>query len=332
MNTLLRRLLYALLLGVLVYGAFVLYTGYEKLSSSLGSFRWLYFLAALTLASLNYLIRFLKWEYYLARLKVRGVPRGDSLLIFLSGFVLTVTPGKVGEVFKSAVLNSTYKVPIVTTAPIIVAERLTDVIGVVSLIVIGSAGFPDGLPWAIAGATCVVCFLVILMWQTPVLLVLRWMQGRRGWVGKLAPKLEHAWHSLRIVAHPSALVLPGLLSLLAWGAEGIALYLIIVGFDVSVSLTLCVFFYATATLAVALVPVPGGLGITEAMIQEQLVRMGHTPPGVATAAMLLIRVATLWWAVLVGFLALSWLKRRHPLLLAELKSPEPASTDTARTS
>ncbi len=317
MNLLIRRLLYALLLAIAVYGAFVLYTGYARIGASLSDFRWLCFAGALALASFNYLLRFLKWEYYLARLGISEVPKPESLLIFLSGFVLTVTPGKVGEVFKSAVLSSTHGVPVVVTAPIVVAERLTDVIGVVLLIIIGSAGFPDGLPWAAAGAGCVLVFLVLLLWQTPILKGLRWMHDRPGMLGRVAPKLEQAWYSLRIVASPRALFVPTLLSAIGWGGEGLALYTIITGFQVDVSLPLCIFFYATATLAGALVPIPGGLGVAEAMIQEQLVRVGHTPGGVATASMLLIRFATLWWAVLVGFLALSLLKRRYPTLLTD---------------
>lgn len=315
MTQFLRRLLYGLLFGVLVYAAFVLYAGYGELRDSLRDFRWLAFLAALGLASFNYFLRFLKWEYYLAQLSVNDVPKGESLLVFLSGFVLTITPGKVGEVFKSAVLFDTHKVPIMVTAPIVVAERLTDVIGIVVLIVIGSAGFPDGLPWAFAGASVVSLSLGILLWQTPVLMGLRWLQRRPGWAGRLAPKLEQAWHSLRIVARPSALLLPTLISTIGWGAEGVALYLIISGFGIAISLPLCIFFYATATLAGALIPVPGGLGVAEALIQEQLVRVGHAPESIATASMLMTRLATLWWAVAVGFIALWLLKRRYPTLL-----------------
>ena len=63
----------------------------------------------------------------------------DSLLIFLTGFVLTITPGKVGEVFKSAVLARTHGVPVARTAPVVVAERLTDAIGVIVLIAVRPA-------------------------------------------------------------------------------------------------------------------------------------------------------------------------------------------------
>jgi uncharacterized membrane protein YbhN (UPF0104 family) len=72
------------------------------------------------------------------------------------------------------------------------------------------------------------------------------------------------------------------------------------------------------------VPVPGGLGVTEAVIHEQLVHVAGAPEDVATACMLLIRLATLWWAVLVGFLALAWLRLEFP---RELASAAPASEE-----
>jgi uncharacterized membrane protein YbhN (UPF0104 family) len=81
-------------------------------------------------------------------------------------------------------------------------------------------------------------------------------------------------------------------------------------------LGLATFFYATSTLAGALVPVPGGLGVTEASLQGQM-ELGHVTPAASTAAMILVRFATLWFAVFVGFASLSILKRRHPGLLAD---------------
>ena len=105
MTRTLRRVLAVMLVGVVLYGCFVLYAGCRDIAATLARYRWWTFAATLGLASINYGFRFLKWEYYLARLGVRGVRKPDSLLVFLSGFVLTVTPGKVGEVFKSAVLS-----------------------------------------------------------------------------------------------------------------------------------------------------------------------------------------------------------------------------------
>ena len=88
------------------------------------------------------------------------------------------------------------------------------------------------------------------------------------------------------------------------------------GFGESTSVALCFFFYATSTLAGALVPVPGGLGVTEGALKTQMREVGHVSDGASTAAMILVRFATLWFAVVVGFVALSLLKRKFPRLLA----------------
>jgi uncharacterized membrane protein YbhN (UPF0104 family) len=87
------------------------------------------------------------------------------------------------------------------------------------------------------------------------------------------------------------------------------------------------FFYATSTLAGALVPVPGGLGVTETSLKEQMQELGHVSPAASTAAMILVRFATLWFAVLVGFVSLSLLKRRHAGLLAP-RAIEPVGAPT----
>jgi glycosyltransferase 2 family protein len=322
------RLIGALLLAVLLYAAFVLYAGYRDIEASLARFQPSTFVLALGLSSANYLLRYLKWEYYLARLHVTGVGKLDSLLVFLSGFVLTITPGKVGEVFKSAVLRRTHGVPIARTAPIIVAERLTDVIGVIALILVGSTGFRGGLPWAAAGGVCVLVGLGVILWERPSDVLLRWV-GRQPRFSDMAPKLDESLRALRRIASPAALAWPIVLSVAGWGCEGVALWLLLQGFGAPAPLPLCVFFYATASLAGALIPVPGGLGVVEAMIQEQLVRLAHVPQAPATASMILIRVATLWWAVIVGFVALAILQSRHPALRREyVPAPAPPLGET----
>lgn len=317
MNQLLRRVLLVTLIGVLLYGLFAVYTGMNEIGASLASFHWSAFWAALALACFNYLLRFGKWQYYLALLGIRGIPVLDSLLVFLSGFVLTITPGKVGEVFKSAVLAKTHGVPVERTATIVIADRLTDVIGIVLLILVGGATFPAGLPWAVAGVSAVAVGLFFILWQPPA----RWfcdrLESRRGRLARFVPKLRHALDSLRVLAHPSALLVPTLLSVVGWGAEGTALWLLLGGFQQVVALPLAVVVYASATLAGALIPVPGGLGVVEGLLRQGLIGWGHVALGAATASMILVRLCTLWWAVVVGFIALFLLRLRFPRELAD---------------
>jgi uncharacterized protein (TIRG00374 family) len=309
------RILIALFLFVALYAVYAVVTGLPKLRAGLAVFHWSAFAAACGLAAGNYLLRFFKWEFYLAKLDVRGVKKLDSLLTFLSGFVLTVSPGKVGEVFKSLVLNETYDVPMPRTAPIVVAERITDLIGIIVLIVLGSLGFQGGLFVAALGAALVLTLLGVIASRRLSMRIIAFVSRLPGPFRRIGPKLEQAYESLTILVAPKNLVLPTLLSIGAWSLECLALWVILRGFGEDVPVMLCIFFYATSTLAGAIIPVPGGLGITEEGLREQMVNVAKVGAGVSTAAMMLVRFATLWFAVLIGFLALGVLKLRYPKLL-----------------
>ena len=315
----------AVLLAVVLYGAFAAWSDYEQVASSLSQFAWTSFAAACALALGNYLLRFLKWEYYLGRLGIRGVPKLDSLLIFLSGFVLSITPGKIGEVFKSVLLRSLHGVPAARTAPIVVAERLTDTIGVTLLVAIGLRGLNvrGAMAGAVTGASLVAGCMVVIMSRRLSEAVIRLCARLPGPIGRSAPKLRESWESLRVLTTPRALLIPAALSVAAWALEGIALWVVVHGFGARLSVLRSIFFYSTATLAGAVIPVPGGLGITEGALHGQLQLLGGLSKAVAAGSMILVRFATLWLAVAVGVLALAALRWRHPGLQTGPSAGEP---------
>src|SRR5580704_1004107 len=240
MQQMIRRVLYVMLLGVAVYGGFAVWRGLGSMGATLATFRWWAFFAACALAFGNYVLRFFKWEFYLSRLAIRGVPKTDSFLTFLSGFVLTISPGKVGEVFKSFVLFETHGVPMPKTAPIVVAERITDLIGVIVLIVIGSLGFRGGALPAIVGTALVVILLGVIASRRASFAIIAIVEKLPGPFRKIGPKLEQAYASLTVLVKPKNLVVPTILSIAAWALECFALAVILFGFEAHVPIALSV--------------------------------------------------------------------------------------------
>ena len=87
------------------------------------------------------------------------------------------------------------------------------------------------------------------------------------------------------------------------------------------------FIYATMTIAGALSFLPGGLGVTEAGMLALLAKLGTgTGEGVAAAATFVTRLCTLWFAVVVGLVALVlFARRKHSRSRClELPDPKPA--------
>ncbi|MCH9685935.1 MAG: flippase-like domain-containing protein [Deltaproteobacteria bacterium] len=310
MSTLLRRTLYSIAAGITLYVVVVLWFDVDALQQTLVGYPWALFVAALALSAGNYLLRFAKWELSLHWLRVRDqapdLTVGRSLLIYLAGLLMSVTPGKVGEVLRSTLLKASDGIPFTRTAPVVVADRLTDLIALVLLAAIGVAERPEYVP-------ILVITLILVSVGVGVL-------GSPRLLGKLLDRLDRIPRLRGIVAKARPLIDSSVtlmqrgpmfwlsvLSVIGWGLECVGFWLIVNGFTgVDASLRTCTLLWSAGTLVGALSFLPGGLGATEGSLVVATTRMvaGATQP-VAMAAALLGRTATLWFGELVGGVALA---------------------------
>jgi uncharacterized membrane protein YbhN (UPF0104 family) len=257
----------------------------------------------LTLA--GFLLRFCRWQWYLGALGL-GVDRLQSFVIYLSGFALTTTPGKVGELLRSAFL-ARHNVTYTQSFAAFFADRLTDLLSVVTLTMIGLSLYPKsryGL-WVL-GATLLA--VVVLIAAAPLLV--EW--GERGQNGWLTRTL--AWGARILAQAKNCLVpqrmLPGwCLGCCAYAAQGLSFHLMLVAMGYDIGLPVAIFVFAFASLVGALSFIPGGLGTADATVFFLLVHFGVTKPEAASATVL-IRVTTLWFAVAVGLGSAGWLTLR----------------------
>lgn len=270
---------------------------------------WLPLLLVFSLA--NYATRFWRWEFFLRRLGVRLAP-ADSVAIFTGGFTFSVTPGKLGEVFKSYLVKQVQGAPMSRTAPVVLAERLTDLAGLLVLAAVGVWGSRQGgVAWLVGLG--LVALIVALLVSRRLEGLLLGVLGRVPALRARSESLRHALDSSRALLR--ARDLPALLgaSALAWFWECWGLVYAVRAFGQEIGLTQAVGIYALATLLGALAFLPGGLGVTEGSMALMLGTQAGLPAGAAAAATLLIRAATLWFAVGLGLLALLWLDRRWHL-------------------
>lgn len=310
MSRLLRRTLYGIAAGVLLYVGAVVYFDLAPIADTLRGYPWWIFGVAIALSSVNYLLRFAKWELALRWLDVRAeapdLSRGRSLLIYLAGLSMSVTPGKVGEVLRSLLLASSDDVPIARTAPIVVADRLTDLVALVVLSTVGVATYSDYLPIVVVTTVLIVVGVAVLGSPRALHAVLR-LVGRLPLMGKVTAHAEAVVDATAVLLRIRPLAILSALSVLGWGLECIGFWLIVDAFaGVEAAASTCMFLWAAGTLVGALSFLPGGLFATEGSLVFATTRLvaGVTQP-VALAATLLGRIATLWFGEVIGGLALA---------------------------
>lgn len=302
-----QKIIISIIASVIIYLGFSIYADLDKVLKALSGFSLYLIPVILLLVFANYLFRFIKWHYYLGLIGVK-IGAGESFLIFLSGFILSVTPGKMGEVLKSFLLKERTGVAVSRTAPVIFAERVTDMTALMIIALVGAMSFNYGRVFAI-GAIIAFIIMIVVISSRKLSLGMIDLLGKIGFLKKIIPHLHELYESAYILLKPKPIFLMTIFSLLSWFFECYAYFLILEDFSVDVSLFRASFYYSFATVAGALSFLPGGLGAADALFTLFIQSLGKSE-AIAVSSTILIRVATLWFAVIVGLVAFGFFQRR----------------------
>jgi uncharacterized protein (TIRG00374 family) len=302
-----RNLVLALALGAAVYMILAILSDLPRLAAALDSFDYALVPAILGLVCLSYAGRFLRWTYYLKVLKV-SVPTGINAAIFVSGLSMTISPGKLGEVLKSVFVRRVSGAPIARTAPAVVAERATDGTGMVLWGFLGafSLALP---PWTMVMFLALAALGIAMLRSKRLSLAAERVLVKLPLANRLAPHLRDFTGASNELLGTGPLLVGTAISFFSWGLECAGVYLCAVGLGVDRPFLLVVFVFAVSSLLGVLSMLPGGIGAVEAGLYGQFVAVANLSTGVAGALTLIIRLATLWFATLLGILGLLLVQR-----------------------
>ncbi|WP_069801403.1 lysylphosphatidylglycerol synthase transmembrane domain-containing protein [Thermogemmatispora onikobensis] len=321
LRTVRTGIVFSLVLAFIVLVAIGLYADFPRMLTALASFRWSFLPLILSLTLFNYCFRFVKWQYYLQRLQIR-LPRLSSFLIFLSGLSMAITPGKVGELLKSYLLKRSTGEPISRTAPIIMAERLSDGLAMLLLAATGLIFYRFG--WEVLLSLLVVGLGIILLIQHRALSLRVLAAGERlPLLARLAQPLRAFYESAYTLLRWRPLLLAIAIGFLSWSGECLALYFVFLGLGVPASpdlLLKATFILAVSSLVGSASGLPGGLGTADGSLLGLIRLLVSSSAVIGGAATLLIRFCTLWFGLALGVIALLLLRLTQ---YKKLFAPEP---------
>ena len=288
--------LFVLVIGGLVSLAAA--TGWEETVAQLKKLGPVQIAILLGLSLVNYLFRGLRWHIFATRL---GLPLGlvENIRHFLGGFAMSVTPGRVGELIRMRWIARETGWAFERTAPLVLIDRASDLAAMGLILGLALALAAGGITLALPVAVLAVAAAIIV--TRPVLLsglATRFYRAT-GLFPRLMTRIRRASQSLRAFSHPQTLGYAALLGLIGWLAEGYAFHLLLGWFGANIGFWNAVMIFVFATLAGGLTGAPGGVGGAEAAMVA-LLYMEGVGPEVAVPATAVIRVTTLWFAILIG--------------------------------
>jgi uncharacterized protein (TIRG00374 family) len=305
-----KKILTSVAIGALVFLAFSIYADFDNLMKAFGEFNWLYFPLVVLLTFSNFIIRFFKWEYYRKLLNIE-LKRKASFLIFMSTFVMSVTPGKMGELLKSYLVREENGTPISKSAPIIIAERLTDFISVVMLCIAGAFVFNYGKEIVIGVGLFFLSCVVLISSRKLSLKIISYLEKLKIF-HRVGEKFHEAYESIYTLVKIKPLIIAVLMSMVAWFMECLGLYTVLKVYSsyshIEVSIMSAVFIYGFSTIIGSIAMLPGGLGLTEASLTGLMIFL-KIPKDISVASTFIIRIATLWFSVAVGIVSVYFYQR-----------------------
>jgi glycosyltransferase 2 family protein len=228
----------------------------------------------------------------------------DNLVLYVAGLSMSITPLSLGQSIKSHYLLKNQRQPISKTLPIVLVERYYDVLALFSFTALFVALNNVTILRAPVISIGVLLAIVAAAVSSPkILATLVRLASRTRLIRKFEKDFASSAVTLSILFSRDAMCTLWLLSIVGWFFEAVGIFLCFQSLGVNfLSFGLSTVFGFSATIFGALSFIPGGIGITEISFVKILSYYG-LGVSTATAVILLVRLSSLWYSTVIGFIA-----------------------------
>ena len=267
--------------------------------------------AFMALASVGFVVRVVRW-LLLARTAELKVPDIGLVTVYLGGFLMNLTPGRVGELWRSWILWRGWRLKYRRSLPLLICDRLLDLYALLLFAALG-LGLGFGFDWpailCLLAAGALLALIAVPGWVRRVIKVLWASLGRPR--PRLFAVLLSVCRNVALVLRPVIFLKLLLLSLLAWSMEAVALHMLMPTVGGELPLRAAAAVLGLANVAGAITPLPGGVGGQELTMAFLIGGVASNSTANAMAMVGIMRLSTLWYAAALGLPFFLYLSRRY---------------------
>jgi len=216
----------------------------------------------------------------------------------MASLTMSVTPGKIGELIKPYMIKEINGTSISKTVPIVFAERVTEFTALLFIIAFGIKVFNHNYLILVITLFLFLLLLVFILNKRISGLVLSKL-NRIHFLKKYVDPINISFSNSRDLLEIKPFALMFLFSLLIWLIEAFGFYLIFIGFNLDISIIWAYFTYLFSVFVGSIAIIPAGLGVTDGSITF-LLSQNELSKDISVSMALIIRIATLWFALLIG--------------------------------
>jgi len=299
-----NRLILVLVAAIGIYAIFLFTSDFNIISEKISNFKINYLPLILFLVTASWIPVFIKWHFLLKNCEI-DIPLTRSITVFLSGLAFDITPGKLGALMKSQILKTSFNIPRTKTAPIVLVEKVYDLIGAILASIAGIIILGMDV-YLIIIAILVLAMVFFFLYYRPASELFFKRITKTKFFSKYVENISELDKIVQKSTNVKVATICILLAVTYWFIVSAAVYFTLIGFDINILDYLKVLsIYATSILLGAVSFIPGGVGITEGALAGLFTLEGID---VSTALILsvIIRIFVLWYSVSIGFISLKF--------------------------
>ncbi len=322
-----------MLLGLLIFVCYLYFwVGIPEIVEIIQGVNPLYYSLAVGLLFLNNLFYALAWQYFLRPLSIKVPLKKTFLFVWIGALVDILIPAESisGDASRAYLMSKESSENAGKVLASIVSHRILSIVITLSSLIISSLSlfvlnihveaFVFNLIIIIMFGTVISLVFVFLLifkeqlTQKTIDLMLRFLafvsRGRLHLANLRvnAQKTLKAFHQSMEVFRENrrSLLQPVVFSLLSWFLSVLTSFLVFASIGYPINLGVLIIVYSIVT-SVQTVPIGivAGVGPVE-IIMSSLYSLLDVPLGVSASATVLIRIITVWFKLLVGFVAFQW--------------------------
>ena len=295
-----RNFLLVVVSMIVLYIVFLVVSDFNVIREKIFDFKTDYLPIILLLAPLSWVIVFFRWHFLLKNSNII-IPKKENFKIYMAGFAMSVTPGKVGELIKSQFLKSKYGVSRKNTLPIIISEYFYHMVGVLVVSILGVYYFEFSLYIIILTSALIITTLTIISSETFFKKFVN-LISKRNFLKKYVSPISDSHIILKKSTRGKIFIISSVLSIAFWLTEVLIVYFVFLSFNIlNFEFFKIAAIYTTSLILGMLSFLPMGVGVVEGSLAGFLNYEG-IDISIALTLVILIRIFTRWYGVLVGLI------------------------------
>lgn len=298
-----NKIIFVVIIGIGIYSIFLMFSDFEAISNQSSKFKIEYLPIILLIVPIGWIVLFIRWVILLQHAGIK-VPYKECCKIYFAGLGLGITPGKTGEFIKSQLMKTKFNTPKRITAPLVISERIYDLVGGVALSFIGLWFLFDLANYAVLIFSAFLIFLFLGLSSQKFFNIFVKVLEKTPFLKNKVESIKESSEIVRTSCRGKIAINCSLLSIIVWLVQALAVYVIVLAIGINeISFLQIIPLYSLSSLLGAVSFLPGGLGITEASMAGLFTHFG-IDFGLAFVVAIIVRIFTLWYTVIVGFVFL----------------------------